>query len=144
MLVVPGGNAREGGPVETHDPELRRRANTLYWESDDSVNDIADKLDLSKGALYAVVQPLQTSEPCPECGTLLEFSNRTAREKGLVACPSCELEEELALVEAARVEASGGVLPVQEPESPTVRTVAAALLIGLAVGIAIGQWSRER
>ena len=110
--------------METHDPELRRRANTLYWESDDSVNDIADKLDLSKGALYAVVQPLQTSEPCPECGTLLEFSNRSAREKGLVACPSCELEEELALVEAARVEASGGVLPVQEPESPKVGTVA--------------------
>lgn len=128
--------------MDTNDPELGERANSLYWESDDSVNEIAEALDLSKGALYALVQPLRTDEPCPECGAHLEFSNRTARDKGLVACPSCELEEELELVEAARMEASDGPVSTGELPPPSARTVLAAGLIGLAVGIAIGQWSR--
>ncbi len=130
--------------METHDPELRERANTLYWESHDSVNEIAEALDLSKGALYSLVQPLRTEEPCPECGERLEYSNRTARDKGLVVCSSCGMEEELVLVEAARLEASEGVVPMPESTAPTPRTVLAAGLIGLAIGVAIGQWSRER
>lgn len=130
--------------MDTDDPELGKRANTLYWESDDSVNEIAEALDLSKGALYQLVQPLPTDEPCPDCGEPLEFSNRTARDKGMVVCPSCGMEEELALVEAARLETSDGLLPATGPLSPGSRTVVAAGLIGLAVGIAIGQWGRGR
>ncbi len=128
--------------MDTHDPKLRERANTLYWESDDSVNEIAEALDLSKGALYALVQPLRTDEPCPECGEHLEIANRTARDKGLVVCPSCGMEEELELVEAARLDVSSGVVSAGELAPASTRTVLAAGLIGLAVGIAIGQWSR--
>ena len=130
--------------MDTHDPEIKRQANTLYWESDDSVNEIADRLDLSKGALYGMVEPLGTDEPCPECGALLEFSNRTARDKGLVVCPSCGMEEELLLVEAARLEGSGEEAPASRPTAAEARTVVAAGLIGFALGIAIGQWSRGR
>ena len=130
--------------MDTHDPELRQRANALYWNSDDSVNEIAETLDLSKGALYGMVEPLATEEPCPDCGKPLEFANRTARDKGLVACPSCGLEEELVLVQGARLESSEGGEMGLSPVSPGARNAVAAGLIGLAVGILLGQWGRSR
>ena len=130
--------------MDTDDPELKGRANQLYWESDDSVNEIADRLDLSKGALYGLVEPLATDEPCPECGATLEFSNRTARDKGMVVCPSCGMEEELILIEAARIESSAPAPSGVASPRTEVRTVVAAGLIGLALGIAIGQWGRGR
>jgi hypothetical protein len=131
--------------VETQDPELKERANALYWDSDDSVNEIAEILDLSKGALYGLVEPLPTDEPCPDCGAVLEFSNRTARDKGMVACPACGLEEELLLVRGARLEESSeGRPPGSNPLGGGARTAVAAGLIGLAVGILLGQWSRRR
>lgn len=131
--------------METEDLALKARANALYWESDESVNDIADRLDLSKGALYGLVEALSAREPCPDCSAELEYPNRTARDKGLVACPECGLEEELALVRAAADEdgAARGVVPSTGEGLPT-RTAVAAGLIGLATGILIGQWARSR
>ena len=73
---------------------LTQRANELYWESDRSVNQIADEMDLSKGMLYGLIRPLPAELPCPRCSTGLEFANRTARERGLLSCPSCGLEHE--------------------------------------------------
>lgn len=130
--------------METHDPELRERANALYWDSGESVNEIAESLDLSKGALYGLVEPLATDEPCPDCGTPLEFANRTARDKGLVVCPSCGFEEELVLVQGARLESLEGGHSGPIAPASGARTAVAAGLIGLAVGILIGQWSRTR
>jgi hypothetical protein len=71
---------------------LTQRANALYWESEHSVNQIADKMDLSKGMLYGLIKPLPAELPCPTCSTGLEYANRTARERGLLSCPSCGLE----------------------------------------------------
>jgi predicted RNA-binding Zn-ribbon protein involved in translation (DUF1610 family) len=130
--------------VETQDPELRERANALYWDSHESVNEIAERLDLSKGALYGLVEPLATDEPCPDCGAPLEFSNRTARDKGLVVCPSCEFEEELVLVQGARLDSLEDDHPGAFAPASGARTAVAAGLIGLAVGILLGQWSRTR
>jgi predicted RNA-binding Zn-ribbon protein involved in translation (DUF1610 family) len=65
------------------------RANELYWRSDRSVNQIAEELDLSKGALYELIQPLQTDLGCPLCGVGVVHSNRTAKERGRVDCPAC-------------------------------------------------------
>jgi hypothetical protein len=73
---------------------LTQRANALYWESDRSVNQIADEMDLSKGMLYGLIRPLPAALPCPRCATGLEYANRTARERGLLSCPSCGLEAE--------------------------------------------------
>ena len=87
--------------MDTEDLALKARANALYWESDESVNDIADRLELSKGALYGLVEALSARESCPECTGDLEFPNRTAREKGLVVCPEGGLEEEFARIRAA-------------------------------------------
>jgi predicted DNA-binding protein YlxM (UPF0122 family) len=50
-------------------PAAEDRANELYWGSDRSVNQIADELDLSKGALYGMIRPLPAALACPECGT---------------------------------------------------------------------------
>ena len=131
--------------METEDLALKARANALYWESDDSVNDIADGLDLSKGALYGLVDALPANEACPECGGGLEYPNRTAREKGFVTCPECGLEEELALIRAAAEEDATAHVPLGAPaEGVPARTAVAAGLIGLAAGILIGQWARSR
>ncbi len=80
---------------------VERRANRLYWESDRSVNEIADDLDLSKGRLYELLRPLAAERSCPRCGGDLLFANRTARDQKLLSCGSCglsgkegELEEE--------------------------------------------------
>lgn len=135
--------------MDTHDPRLVEEANSLYWESDASVNEIAEKMDLSKGALYGMVQPLSAGASCPECGDALEFANRTARDKGMVTCPSCGMEEELVLVQAAALDVEDAVPPPPlsaEAASSTVpvRTLVASTLLGLAAGIAIGQLTRRR
>jgi len=131
--------------METEDLALKARANALYWESDDSVNDIADRLDLSKGALYGLVDALPADEACPECSGTLEYPNRTAREKGFVTCPDCGLEEELDLIRAAAEEDALAHLPTSAPmDGVPARTAVAAGLIGLATGILIGQWARSR
>src|SRR4051812_5964976 len=96
--------------------DLASRANALYWESDRSVNQIADEMDLSKGMLYEMIHPLRSGLPCPRCSADMEFSNRTARDRGLITCPSCrfENEEEEVRVQlrAAAAAAPGGKLVV--------------------------------
>lgn len=66
-----------------------REANKLYWGSDVSVNQIAEKMDLSKGRLYGLLVPLPTGESCPTCGTETEYANRTSRDRREAHCPSC-------------------------------------------------------
>ena len=68
------------------------RANRLYWESDASVNEIADQMDLSKGALYQLIEPLAAEVDCPDCGAMLEYANRTALDRGLMQCSTCGRE----------------------------------------------------
>src|SRR5690606_33629189 len=65
-----------GQAEETQDPmqpsarmlEADDRANELYWGSNRSVNQIAEDLDLSKGALYGMIRPLPAAMGCPACG----------------------------------------------------------------------------
>jgi len=101
---------------------LTQRANALYWESDRSVNQIADAMDLSKGMLYGMIRPLSAELPCPRCSTALEFANRTARERGLLSCPACRLESAESDIreqwESAAAEAPGGVLVVTPRTAP--------------------------
>ena len=75
--------------------DIARAANELYWESDTSVNQIAERLALSKGTLYGLVRPLPAEIGCPRCGVEMVYPNRTALEKGVLACPGCEFEEGL-------------------------------------------------
>jgi hypothetical protein len=77
---------------KTEDQKLSAQANELYWRSGQSVNQIAEELDLSKSRLYGLVQPLPAGVPCPECKADLLFPNRTAMEKGVASCSECSFE----------------------------------------------------
>jgi hypothetical protein len=149
---------------------LSDEANRLYWDSDESVNQIGEKLGLSKGVLYGMLAPLPAGLPCPQCGEEMVFPNRTAREKGFVECPSCGMEEEEAAVQAfwEGESEAGGAAGDSEPSalglrarqavrravdggrarvsemSPQGRIVAGTALLGIAAGLLLGAYFRKR
>jgi len=113
-----------------------RRANELYWESDESVNRIADALDLSKSALYGLVDPYPAGVDCPRCAAPTHFANRTARQRALASCPTCDWQ--------GTVSAPDGGRPEERAAPPAPRTSAAlnrvligSALLGAAAGIAL-------
>lgn len=135
--------------ASTISPEAVERANELYWGSDRSVNQIADDLDLSKGALYAVIAPLPAGLGCPLCGEEVVYSNRTAQDRGKLECPSCGWDGAADETVERDVEDDGAsealAPPPPAPWSPaTVRTVAGGALLGAAVGLAFVLWARRR
>jgi predicted RNA-binding Zn-ribbon protein involved in translation (DUF1610 family) len=120
------------------------RANVLYWDSDTSVNDIAEQLDLSKGTLYGMVRPRTAGIDCPECGGEMEYPNRTAREKGFVTCSVCGYEEEEALIleAAAQNLEDRGTRAARQMVAPDAATLATVLL-SAAAGILLVRWLRR-
>lgn len=131
------------------DRAVRARANELYWSSDLSVNQIADELDVSKGTLYDLIRPRLTARGCPECGEELAFPNRTARDRGLVACASCGWEGSEEDAEAYGAD-TGVELPDHDDVAVTLessmrtRTLVGGALLGAAAGLALVFWSRRR
>ena len=118
------------------------RANVLYWDSEESVNDIAESMDLSKGTLYGMIRPRPAGITCPECSNEMEHPNRTAREKGFVTCPECGLEEEEDVVLEVLGETAGtGHRSSREAPSGALL---ASVFLGAAAGIAITRWLRRR
>jgi hypothetical protein len=67
-------------------------ANRLYWQTDTSVADIAEKLTISRRALYELVQPENTGVKCSACGGDVEYVNRSAKASGLGRCRECGAE----------------------------------------------------
>ena len=142
------------------DVALKERANELYWSSDESVNRIADELDLSKGSLYDLVEPLPAGLPCPRCSAEMEYPNRTARDKGFLTCPACELEEDEELVRAewrdAARHSGEGALVVSPGSGSSAREfhsagglsneriVLAAALLGGAAALGLALWARRK
>jgi hypothetical protein len=156
---------------QTSDPDaLRQEANRLYWESDESVNQIGEQLGLSKGILYGMLEALPAGLPCPACGEEMVFPNRTAREKGFLACPECGKEEEESAVQeywetAAEADeevdlpaprrlarrAGGAVQKAVDTSrdrvaamKPRDRILAGTALLGIAAGIMIGVYLNRR
>lgn len=135
---------------EQRDHELEDRANELYWTSDLGVNQIADELDLSKGALYEVIHPLRGAYGCPECGEGTVFANRTARDRSMLTCPECGWEGP---IEEARPDASdddgsegSSADPAPRRYRPAwdARTAVGGALLGAAAGLAFVFWTRRR
>ena len=126
------------------DSDLARRANELYWGSDDGVNQIAERLDLSKGALYGRIGPLPVGAGCPLCGTEVEYANRTARDHDEVDCPDCGWEgtsDETVPLDGAR---SGQRAPQRAPSSGNTRVMLGGALLGAAVGLVLLGFARRR
>jgi hypothetical protein len=129
-------------------PETTERANELYWGSERSVNQLADDLDLSKGALYGLIHPLPAGLGCPVCGSEVVYSNRTAKERGRLDCPTCDWEG--AADEAAgetfgeETTAVTGPLSRSRDSGDRYRTIAGGALLGAAAGLALVFWARRR
>ena len=75
---------------KSDDRKLADQANELYWRSGQSVNQIAEAMDLSKSGLYELIRPLPAERACPECGEGLVFPNRTTEHKAVASCLECE------------------------------------------------------
>lgn len=138
--------------MSSPEKETELRANELYWSSDMSVNQIADELDLSKGMLYGLIRPRPAGLACPDCSEELVYPNRTAKERGLLACPRCGWEGE---EDDAEYGGDGGVvLPVHSTEDPAAvptpsdprrgRILMGGALLGAAAGLALVLWARRR
>jgi len=134
------------------DRETERKANDLYWGSDVSVNQIAEELDLSKGMLYGLIRPQPAGLACPSCVDEVVYPNRTAKEREMVACPSCGWEGRES--DAGHVGGDGAVtLPAPEASAPSVlygdegarsRVLIGGALLGAAAGLALVLWARRR
>ncbi len=135
--------------------ETQLKANELYWGSDRSVNQIAEELDLSKGVLYGLIRPRPAGLACPSCGQELVYANRTAMDRGTVACPACGWQGDQRDVDAAG--ADGRVaLSYEEPEDEDVfvppirlsstrqRVALGGAFLGAAAGLALVLWARRR
>jgi hypothetical protein len=132
---------------ETPDIRNATAANRMYWESDDSVADIAARFDFSRRALYHAVQPLPTGVACDLCGGELVFENRLARKGGQAMCASCGVKRDGVTAVAAESDAMPTPLDGGESQHADGRADArggdvrqrAVLLSGAALaGIAIG------
>jgi hypothetical protein len=147
----PSASIPSAGNLEADD-----RANELYWGSDRSVNQIADDLGLSKGALYGMIRPLAAGMGCPECGAEVAHPNRTARERGLVHCAACgwsgteaETSRSFAPPAPRSAERAGarrrpGRRASEAPEGAAPPALLGGALLGAAAGLALLLWARRR
>jgi hypothetical protein len=69
---------------------VHERANELYWNSSDTVDQVAEQIGVSRNALYGVVRPLPAGATCPDCGEGLVFPNRSTRASGRAMCLTCD------------------------------------------------------
>ena len=70
-------------------------ANRLYWQTDQSVAQIADQLAVSRRALYELITPQGAGAACAQCGAVVVFVNRSAKSANLARCPDCGTECEI-------------------------------------------------
>ena len=146
-------------------PEVAERSNELYWDSPQSVNQIADDLDLSKGTLYGILAPRPAGLGCPLCGDEVGWANRTARDRDNLECPTCDwdgsadetvgyeaedpdVETEATEPKATAAESKPGKprrrrtenrdLPVPTPPAPQGSTSLSTIAGGALIGAAVG------
>jgi hypothetical protein len=107
----------------------RAEANRLYWETDESVADIARRLDVSRRALYEAIEPLPTGAACDVCGSALLWENRSARLADDATCPHC-----------ASAGATDADLPPQpdfDADDERLTVLGAAALAGAVIAAAV-------
>jgi hypothetical protein len=128
----------------TDDERLGREVNRLYWGTDASVADIADRLDISRRALYDAIEPAPAHVPCPECGAQMGYRNRTSRDRGEAVCEACGAEVDVDPGEPAvrsdgRTPASvGSPMSLGTLDASRGLLLGGAVLTGVVVGALIG------
>lgn len=130
---------------KSDNPELVERANELYWRSEESVNQIADEMDLSKSRLYGLIHPLPAGLSCPDCGEGLVFPNRTAMQKGLLSCPACGYEGDRASFpdEVVAQYSDDHPAPDRGGRRRSKRILWASALFGVAAGLYVAARRRR-
>lgn len=130
-------------------------ANRLYWETEMPVADIAARFDLSRRALYGIVQPVSAGAECPHCGGHLRFENRLGRRTRTATCASCHARVEMtAHADDDRTSVPARELATVAPDargfdarSTDVRTravlIGGAALAGVAIG-GVAAWLARR
>lgn len=75
--------------------EVASEVNHLYWETGESVAEIAGRLNVSRRALYDAIEPFPSGSNCLNCGAELFYSNRSAKASGIGRCVVCGTEREV-------------------------------------------------
>lgn len=120
-------------------PEINR----LYWETDDSVAEISNRLGVSRRALYDLVEPLPAGAQCASCGGELLFGNRSAKAAGIARCPNCgierEVEHDISHEDVGTIPPYGAGWPaVAKADSVTLRQRALAIASYALAGAILG------
>lgn len=142
---------------------LREQANELYWKSSETVEQLANRLGMSRNAVYSSVRPVPAGAVCEQCNEPLVFTNRSNRAARVATCPSCERQVTLpeqtgAALDALGAELGDGVSPVPQPRKrwerlkediaavPPERAakIGGAAAIGAALGAAAVKAIRKR
>ena len=133
---------------KTVDPQVAADANRRYWDSDVSVNQIAEDMGLSKSSFYGLIEQLETGLACPDCRAELVFPNRTARDRGMVSCPACAFEAHADEVLDTAEDDGAGVEPRGTfnliASASSTRVLAGTALLGVAAGLILGSILRRR
>lgn len=152
-------NPKGGSGMDATDRswDITDRANELYWGSDESVNQIAERLELSKSALYGIIGPLGSGSACPLCGAEAQFANRTARDRDELECPQCgwygSESETAPLTDEAAGSSTDPVAPggAAAPAGPVLgdderrRIILGSALVGAGIGLLLARvlrWGR--
>ena len=104
----------------------RMEANRLYWDTESSVGDIAERLGLSRRALYELLDPIAADGPCPGCGQPLLFANRLARAAGDAMCRGCGASMHVAVTTRAPEATREAPAPLSVPTARSRRLAAEA------------------
>lgn len=133
----------------TADEQAITEANRLYWETEEPVAEIAERLDLSRRALYDAVHPFGAGVSCSRCGGELHYENRSARKSNQATCIACGNAE---YIEADGVEDSDrppltvvagdpGHDAMRDMREPDLRHRAVVLGGAAIAGVAIGTFA---
>ena len=99
---------------------IHASANRLYWHSRDPVDRLAERLGMTRPALYAAVRPAPAGADCAACGTGLVFANRSRRAHGRAHCPACGCQRQVDGGRVAHADPPPAPL-VPHPRRPPVR-----------------------
>jgi len=109
-------------------------ANRLYWSNEASVGEIADKLGISRRALYELIEPRPSGTECPRCRTEAVFANRSALVSGTARCPSCDLEIQAETLAELSTSSPERKPPVRSRFDGHDLAIGGAALAGAAIG----------